>query len=210
MKKFLLIISAIFVVNAANSQNEYYTSVKMGIGNVTIYQDDTKLSDYFVQNGFEYDGSGLLLEISPAVGIDWTVISQGWLHLRLEGELGYNYYHENIKLKDNHASHRLEIKFNQVFFLVNGYMDFKINKFVPYIGLGLGHGWGKITISNKDNGLEDPVDANGQIYALHLGLGYKYSDITTFDLGARRVYVPAEDDGQYVFDAIRLGFRFRI
>lgn len=211
MKKILLITGMIFITNMANADPEYYTSIKIGVGTTTIYQDNTKLDDYFVQNGFQYDSSGgLLLEMSPTIGFDLAINSKGWLHFRLEGELGYNNYHEDIKLRENSTDYNLTIKFNQIFFLVNGYMDFRIYKFSPYVGLGFGYGWGEITIGNKNDGSNDPVDANGGIYALHAGISYKYSDITTFDLGVRRVYAPAEDDGSYVFDSIRLGFRFRI
>lgn len=206
MKKILLLTGAFFIGGVANAQTTYYASVKMGLGDVTIYQDDTKLEDYFAEFGFE--SSGLLLEISPAIGIDWAVNPEGWLHFRLEAELGYNYYHENIKLKLDDI--RMEIDFNQLFLLANWYANFRIDRFVPYVGVGLGHGWGTLTLNDESDGTEEFIDANGEIYALHFGLGYRYSDITTFDLGARRVYVPAEDDGQYVFDSIRLGARFRI
>lgn len=211
MKKFFLLTGMVLITGVANADPTYYASVKMGGGNTTVYQGDTKLGDYFVQNGFEFDSSGgLLLEISPAVGIDWILNSKGWLHFRLEGELGYNHYRENIKLKDDTDSYSLTIKSDQIFFLANGYMDFRIKKFALYAGLGFGYSWGDIAIRDNNDGSNEPVDANGGIYALHFGLAYKYSDITTFDLGCRRVYAPAEDDGQYVFDTIRLGFRFRI
>ena len=79
---------------------------------------------------------------------------------------------------------------------------------IPYIGFGLGYSFGKY--ETTINGDSESVNDNGILYAMHLGLAYKFSDITTFDLGGRRVYAPAEDDGKYVFDSIRLGLRFRI
>lgn len=211
MKKFLLIAGMIFVTGIASANQTYYVSVKMGGGTTTIYQDNTKIDDYFVQNGFKYDASGgVLLEVSPAIGIDWALNTEKWLHLRLEAELGYNHYRENMKLKKDADKYDFTVKFDQVFFLANGYMDFRIDRFSPYVGLGFGYSWGDMAMRDNDDGARIPMDANGGLYALHFGLAYKYSDITTFDLGCRRVYAPAEDDGQYVFDSIRLGLRFRI
>lgn len=216
MKKYLLLASTIFVTGIANAQSTYYVSAKMGLGDTTIYVDgDTKLGDYLVRisGNKEYDASGLLLEFSPAIGIDATLNSQGWFHMRLEGEFGYNYYSEDGDIKDYYTvTNKIQVKLNHFFFLANGYADFRIDNVIPYIGFGLGYGFGKneTTISNTGGESSESTNDNGILYALHFGLAYKYSDITTFDLGCRRVYAPAEDDGQYVFDSIRLGLRFRI
>lgn len=215
MKKILLLVSMIFITNVADARMEYYASIKAGAGDTTIYVDGSKqMGDYLVKelhgnNGFKYDDSGWLWEISPAIGIDWAMNLYGWFHLRLEGELGYNHYREEGKIKKGYAiTDRVEAKLDQIFLLTNGYADFRIDKFVPYVGLGLGYGFGRDEVTVNDGSIS--ADDSGIIYALHLGVGYKYSDITTFDLGLRRVYVPTEDDGKYVFDTIRLGARFRI
>lgn len=222
MKKLLFLTSMILITNVANAETEYYAAMKMGIGDATIYvNSDDKLGDYLVRiseaesglNGYNYDASGLLWEVSPAIGVDWAMNLYGWFHLRLEGEFGYNRYHEKGKLKYNYAvTDRTKVELNQFFMLVNGYADFRIDKVVPYIGLGLGYGFGKdeLTISNEYGDFSDSINDNGIIYALHLGVGYKFSEITTFDLGLRRVYAPAEDKGSYIFDTVRLGARFRI
>lgn len=229
MKKFLLPAGMVLITCVANAQTEYYASVKAGVGNTTVYVDgNTKLGDYLVQvseenaghGGFMYDASGLLWEISPALGIDWspnkmyvTQSPYGWFHLRLEGELGYNNYRENGKLKYNYTvTDRTKIKFNQIFLLANGYADFRIDRVVPYVGLGLGYSFGReeITISNGIGEFNNSVNDNGMVYALHAGIGYKYSDIMTLDLGYRRLYAPTKDDGMYVFSTLRLGARFRI
>ena len=217
MKKILLLISMILITNVADARMEYYASIKAGAGDTTIYVDgDKKIGDYLVKEleiyrgpGLQYDDSGLLWEISPAIGIDWAMNLYGWFHLRLEGELGYNHYREDGTVKKDYAiTDRVKVKSDQIFLLANGYADFRIDKVIPYVGLGLGYGFGRdgITVDN----LHESTNDSGIIYALHLGVGYKYSDITTFDLGLRRVYVPVEDDGQYDFDTIRLGARFRI
>lgn len=218
MKKILLLTSMIVITSAANAETEYYFSTKLGLGDTTIYvNNDTEFGDYLERaaerntglTGFKYDADGLLWELSPAVGVDWTINNSGWFHIRLEGELGYNHYYEEGKLKyGSIVSDTTEIEFSNVFFLVNGYADFRIDKVVPYIGLGLGHGWGKneITINNYN----DSVNTHGALVALHLGVAYKYSDTTTYDLGIRSVDAPVEDDGSYVFTTIRLGARFRI
>lgn len=211
MKKFLFLIAVILISNTANARTEYYAALKVGAGDTTIYVDkNTKIGDFLVENlGGNYEASGLLVEISPAIGVDWAMNLYGWFHLRLEGELGYNHYSEDGKLKQGYVvKDNAEIKLNQFFALVNGYADFRIDKIIPYVGFGFGYGFGKdeITINN----INDSIDDSGIIYALHLGAGYKYSEITTFDLGLRRVYVPTEDDGKYIFDTIRLGARFRI
>lgn len=224
MKKFLLFVCAIFVTGAANAQFEYYASIKVGMGDATIYQGDDKFGDYIAKSagpGYKYDSSGLLWGISPAVGFDWSpnsmYVSQNpyaWFHLRLEGEFGYNNYHEDGKLRyDYQITDKIDVKFDHFFMLANGYADFRINKIVPYVGLGIGYSFGneEITVRNDVNGeSSDSVSDSGLIYALHLGVGYKYSDITTFELGYRRVYAPAEDDGLTVFGSIRLGARFRL
>ncbi len=222
MKKILLLTSLIAITSAANAQTEYYFSTKLGLGDTTIYvDDDTEFGDYLVKEaekdtgltGFKYDASGLLWELSPAVGIDWTINDSGWFHIRLEGELGYNHYHENGKFKYNSmVTSKEKIEFNDVFFLVNGYADFRINKIVPYIGLGLGHGWGKkeMTVNNGLGEFNSSDNDHGVLVALHLGVAYKYSDITTFDFGIRTVDAPVEDDGSYIYTSARLGARFRI
>ena len=218
MKKILLFASMMAVASVANAQTEYYVSGKAGLGDTTIYVDhDDTFDDFLIQyaeintgmRGFDYDASGLLWELSPAIGIDWTINEAGWFHVRLEGELGYNNYSENGKLKYNSViTDKVKIDFKQGVFLVNGYADFRIDKLVPYVGLGFGHGWGKqeITINNYN----DSVNDHGRLWALHAGVAYKYSDVATFDLGIRKVYMPVEDDGSYVFTTIRLGTRFRI
>ena len=235
MKKVLLLLSMVFVTSAADAKIEYYTSMKAGVGDTTIYvHGNTKQGDYLVdvfeENfgiGYKYDSSGLLWEISPAVGIDWSVNNVygspdmcdtpcGWFHLRLEGEIGYNNYRENGKLKQNYiVADKIETKYDYLFLLANGYADFRIDKFVPYVGLGLGYALGReeITIHGNQAGLEefnDSIDDSGIIYALYAGIGYKHSDITTLDLGYRRLYAPMEGDGMNVFSTIRLGARFRI
>lgn len=228
MKKFLVIIGVIFIANVANAQVGYYASAKVGAGGATIYvDDDTRLGDWLVEvseqasghRGYKYSDSGLLWEISAAVGIDWTPGKMyvkknpyDWFHLRLEGEFGYNNYREEGKLRyDYTVTDRIKIKYDHFFILANGYADFRIDSVVPYIGLGVGYGLGKEeAILNNDESHSESIDDSGIIYALHAGVGYKYSDITTFDLGYRRVYAPAEDDGQTVFNTIRLGARFRI
>ena len=225
MKKILLLTSMIFITSVANAaQTEYYAAVKTGVGDTTIYVNgDTKLGDYLVSesgNGYKYDASGILWGISSAVGIDWSLNTMyttqnpyGWFHLRLEGELGYNNYSESGKLKYDYAvTDRIKVKLNQIAFLANGYADFRIHKVVPYIGLGFGYSFGKaeLTLSNEYGEFNNSVNDNGILYGFYLGVGYKYSDITTFDLGYKRFYAPTEDDGKYVFDSVRLGARFRI
>jgi opacity protein-like surface antigen len=229
MKKFLLLFGAVFITNVANAQTEYYVSGKVGIGDTTIYvNDNDKLGDYLVnvseENtglvGYQYNDSGLLWEISAAVGLDWSpgkmYVKQNpyeWFHLRLEGEFGYNNYHEDGRLRYDYAiTDRIKVKTGHLFALVNGYADFRIDRVVPYIGLGIGYGFGneEIKISNEFGDFSNSVDDSGVIYAVHFGVGYKYSDITTLDLGARRVYAPTEEDGMTIFDTIRLGARFRI
>lgn len=223
MKKILLLTGLILATSAANAQTEFYTSVKGGMGGTTIYaNDDDKLGDYLVKasgSGYNYSDSGLLWEMSAAVGIDWSprkmYVKQDpneWFHLRLEGEFGYNNYHKNGKLTYDYAvTDNIEVKSNNFFMLVNGYTDFKIDNIVPYFGLGIGYCFGneEWKINNTSNSIASG-DADGIIYALHLGVGYKYSDITTFDAGVRRVYAPAEDSGKVIFDTVRLGIRFRI
>ncbi len=229
MKKILLFLCMVFITNTANARVEYYASAKFGLGDTTIYLDgDTNLGDWLVQesehntglDGFNYDASGLLFEISPAVGIDWsmnntygTKSKYGWFHLRLEGEIGYNHYNEKGDLKYFYAvTDKTKISFNQMFILTNGYMDFHIENIIPYVGAGIGYGFGNqdVTIENEFGEFNDSGSDDGIIYALHLGMAYKYSDITTFDLGFRRVWAPTTDDGQYVFDSVRFGARFRI
>ncbi len=222
MKKIILLTSMIAMTSVASAQTEYYFSTKMGIGDTDIYVDnDTKFSDYIIKTaernsgltGFEYDASGLLWELSPAVGIDWTINNSGWFHIRLEGEMGYNHYYEDGKLKyNNMVSDKIKVEFNDIFFLVNGYADFRINKIVPYVGLGLGYGWGKkeMTVNNGLGEFNNSDNDRGGLIALHLGLAYKYSDITTFDFGIRAVDAPVENDGSYIYTTARLGARFRI
>jgi len=226
MKKILVLIGMIFITCAANAQIEYYTSIKLAVGSTTIYVDDnTTLGDYLAAvsgAGYKYDGSGLLLGISSAVGIDWSpnkmYVNQhpyGWFHLRLEGELGYNYYSHDGKLRyDYQITDKINVNLKHLSVLANGYADFRINKVIPYVGLGAGYSFGKaeIAVINTEYGDEhsDSDDDSGFIYALYLGVGYKYSDITTFDLGYRRVYAPTKDDGLYVFSMLRLGVRLRI
>ena len=220
MKKFILCVCVFFITNVATAYTEYYVSTKAGLGDATIYQDDIKFGDYLVKDydkGSNYDGAGLLWGMSASIGLDWSPNSMyvnqnpyAWFHLRLEGEFGYDNYHEDGKIKLIRASEDIDIesdiniKFNSFFMLANGYADFRIHKVVPYIGAGVGYSFGSI----KANG--DPYDEDGLIYALHAGVAYKYSDITTFDLGYRRVYAPAEDNGLYVFGSVRFGARFRI
>ena len=225
MKKVLFLASALFISGVANAQTEYYTSIKAGLGDTTIYvQGDTKLGDYLSDvagAGYRYDGSGLTWELSPAIGIDWSPNSlyvkqnpYGWFHLRLEGEFGYIHYHEDGKLKDKNytITDKTKLKIDQFVLLANGYADFKIRKVVPYVGFGLGYSFGKeeITVSNSAGEFGDSANDNGIVYALHFGVAYKYSEITTLDLGYRRVYEPTEDDGLNVFGTIRFGARFRI
>ena len=228
MKKILVLLSIIFITNTANAKIEHYASVKMGLGRTTIYVDgNDTFGDYFVKwyedevwgiNGITYESSGLLWELSPALGIDWTAGNTygapsryDWFHLRLEGELGYNHYTENGKFKHNYIiKDKAEINFDKIFLLVNGYADFRIDKIVPYVGLGFGFGKEEATLTAQGIEGNDSTNDNGIIYALHMGVGYKYSDITTIDFGCRRVYIPTQDDGQYIFDTIRLGTRFRI
>jgi len=228
MKKFLLLSGLVLFTNVANAQTEYYASLKLGVGDTTIYVNDDKFGDYLVKSseesrgvyGYNYSDSGLLYELSAAVGIDWSpgqmyveLSSYDWLHLRLEGEFGYNNYHEDGKLRyDYTVTDIIEIKDEYVFVLANGYVDFRINNIVPYLGFGIGYGFGneEVKLSNEFGDFSDSVDNNGFIYALHLGVGYKYSDITTLDFGLRRVYAPSEDDGMNVFDTIRFGARLRI
>ena len=232
MKKILLLMGAFFITGVANAQTEYYASMKLGAGDTTVYvQGDTKYGDYLVANGLgsSFDASGLLWEMSAAFGIDWSLDSMygiprknrsgqpsrwGWLQLRLEGELGYNRYREDGKLKNNiyAVTSKTKLKMDEFFLLANGYMDFIFNKIVPYVGLGLGYSFGKeeITISDNTQSFSNFVDDNGIIYALHVGVAYKHSDITTLDLGYRRVWMPTEEDGMNVFGTIRLGARFRI
>jgi opacity protein-like surface antigen len=223
MKKIILLTSIVCITNAANAYTEYYVSAKTGLGDATIYLDDMKFGDYLVKDldkGSNYDGSGLLWGMSAAIGLDWSPNSMyvkqnpySWFHLRLEGEFGYDNYNEDGKLKGtktidesdiSNIESDINIKFNNFFMLANGYADFRIHNVVPYIGAGVGYSFGSI----KANG--DPYDEDGLIYAFHAGVAYKYSDITTFDLGYRRVYAPAEDNGLYVFGSVRLGARFRI
>lgn len=222
MKKILLLLGAILITNAANAKSEYYASVKIGVGDTAIYQDDMKLGDYLVKvvkdfnDGSVYDASGLLLGVSSALGIDWSPNSMyvtqnpyGWFHLRLEAEFGYNNYRQDGKIRHDHEiTDAIKIKFNDFFLLANGYADFHIDRVVPYIGLGLGYSFG-----NQEwtvDGDVYPLHDNGLLYALYAGVGYKYSDITTFELGYSRIYAPAKDDGLYVLGSVRLGARFRI
>lgn len=229
MKKFIVIFCLAFITSAAHAKLESYAGFKMGVGDATIYVDgDRKIGDWFVDvseentgtSGFEYGSNGFLWEISPAIGIDWTPDNQygmrnkyHWFHMRGEIEAGYNHYRQDGKLKYNYEITDIaKVDFSQIFLLANGYADFRIEQFAPYIGFGIGYGFGtsEITITNAYGEFNDSANDSGMIYALHFGVGYKYSDITTFDLGARRVYVPTTDDGKYVFDTLRIGARFRI
>lgn len=229
INKFLLFTGMVLITNVANAQTEYYTSVKVGAGDTTIYvNNDDKFGDYLVKvseensgnKGYTYDDNGLLWELSAAVGIDWSpnelYVKQNpysWFHLRLEGEFGYNNYRESGKLRYNYTvTDEIKIKYDHLFAIANGYADFRIDKVVPYIGLGVGYSFGneELKLNNNFGESGDSADDSGFIYALYLGVGYKYSDITTFDLGVRRVYAPAKHDGLDIFDTIRLGTRFRI
>ena len=214
MKKIILLTSMIFITGIAKAQPEHhaYASLKMGIGSTTIYIDkDTKFGDYLVaiSGNNSYDPSGLLLEFSPAMGVDVTMNSQGWFHLRVEAEMGYDLYSENGDIKDNYTvTNKIKVKLNQFFWLMNGYADFKIGNIIPYVGFGAGYSFGKNKTTINDE--SESVNDNGIIYALYAGIGYRFSDITTFDFGYRRVNAPAEYDGSYIFNSIRLGARFRI
>lgn len=226
MKKILVLAAMVLITNVANAQTEYYVSAKLGGGDTTIYADgDTKVGDYLVDTfnaldgaHYRYSNSGFLWEGSVAVGLDWSPGKMyvkknpyDWFHLRLEAEAGYNNYREDGKLKENYVvKHDVEIKYDHFFLLANGYADFKIDSVVPYVGLGIGYSFGKEEVTIKDIDYSDSIDDDGVIYALHAGVGYKYSDITTLDLGYRRVYAPTEGDGLNVFSTIRLGARFRI
>lgn len=227
MKKFLLLVGMICVTRVANAQTEYYVSAKLGAGDTTIYvNDDDKIGEALVKqlgSGYKYNDSGFLWEGSVAVGLDWAPGKMyvkknpyDWFHLRLEAEFSYNNYHESGKLRQNYVlKDEVKLKYYQFFALASGYADFKIDDVVPYVGLGIGYsfGNGEIRISGDDvldNKASNAIDDDGVIYALHAGVGYKYSDITTLDLGFRRVYAPAEDGGRYIFDTLRLGARFRI
>lgn len=226
MKKILVLAAVVLITDVANAQTEYYMSPKLGGGNVTMYaQGDTKATDLLVQTFNELDGaqykysnSSMLWNASVALGVDWSLTRMyvkknpyDWFHVRLEGEFGYNNYREEGKLKDNYIiKHNLDMKIENFFILANGYADFQIDSFVPYIGLGLGYSFEKQELSVQDINYNDYVDDSGMIYALHAGAGYKYSDITTFDFGYRRVYSPTEGDGLNVFSSVRFGARFRI
>ncbi len=227
MKKILVPAAAVLIVNVASAQTEYYVSAKLGGGDTIIYaHGDTKVGDELV-DAFDqeygvphkYSNSGLLWEASGAVGLDWSPSNMyvkknpyDWFHLRLEAEFGYNNYREDGKLKQNNiVQHDVEIKYDHFFMLANGYADFKIDSVVPYVGLGIGYSFGKeeLTIRNLAE-YNESIDDDGILYALHAGVGYKYSDITIVDLGYKRVYAPKEGDGLDVFSTIRLGVRFRI
>lgn len=225
MKKIILLTSIVCITNAANAYTEYYVSAKADFGDATIYVDgDTKMGDFLAEvsgPGYKYDASGFLWGISPAVGLDWSPNSMyvaqnpyAWFHLRLEGEFGYNNYREDGKLRyDYRVTDKIDTKFDHFFMMANGYADFRIHKIIPYVGLGIGYGFGReeITVENDINGeSSDSASDNGFLYGLYAGVGYKFSDITTFDFGYRRIYAPAEDDGMYVFSGVRLGARFRI
>ncbi|MBO7509127.1 MAG: porin family protein [Alphaproteobacteria bacterium] len=229
MKKILVLATAILVTNAANARTECYVSAKLGAGDTTTYVDhNDTLGDALVKmseeetgnDGYRYSDSGLLWEASVAAGLDWSPGKMyvkknpyDWFHLRLEAEFGYNNYRETGKLRyDYTITDKIKIEYDRFFMLVNGYADFRIDDVVPYVGLGMGYGLGKeeIRITNEHGRFSDYLDDDGLIYALHAGVGYRYSDITTLDLGFRRVYAPAEDGGRYIFDTLRLGARFRI
>lgn len=229
MKKIFVLLSMILVMNTANAQIGYYASVKAGAGATTFYvNDDDKLGDYLVKdfknNGLnvdKYTDSGLLWEMTASVGVDWApsnmYVKQNpydWFHLRLEGEFGYNSYHEDGDLKyDYMTTGSVKLKQNYFFALANGYADFRIDNFIPYIGAGIGYGFGNEEVKVKYESqpeISNSADDNGIIYALHCGAGYVYSDKTTLELGFRRVYMPLEDDGMNIFDSVRLGVRFRI
>lgn len=229
MKKILVIAGLIFTSGAANAKVESYASIKTGFGGATLYVDgDTELGDWLVElsnantgtDGYKYGSTGLLWELTGALGVDWTpgnaydIRNQNqWFHIRAEAEFGYNHYRQDGKLKyDYTVSDTVTINFNQMFLLANGYADFRIDKIAPYVGLGVGYTFGtnEISLRNAYGEFNDSANENGVIYALHLGMGYKYSDITTFDFGARRVYIPTTDDGKYVFDSVRIGARYRI
>ena len=226
MKKILGLTAMVLISGVANASTEYYVSAKVGAGDIIMYADgNTKASDFLVETFNELDGarykyssSGLLWDASAAVGVDWSLATMyvkkspyDWFHVRLEGEFGYNNYRENGKLKDNYVvKHEVEINYDNIFILANGYADFRINKIVPYLGLGLGYSFDKKELNVTDLDFNNSVDDSGIIYALHAGVGYKYSDVTTLDLGYRRVYAPSEGDGLDVFSAIRFGIRFRI
>ncbi len=223
MKKILLLMGAFFITGVANAQTEYYASMKLGAGDTTIYTSGNTKQGAEIENAFEalgyrykYTDSGLLWEISPAVGIDWSfdkmyVTPYRGLHLRLEGELGYNHYSENGKLKDGYAvADTVKIKFDEMFLLANGYADFRIDKFAPYVGFGVGYAFGRQEITITGLHFNDSVDDGGVIYALHAGIAYKHSDITMLDVGYRRLYEPTEGNGLNVFSTVRLGVRFRI
>ena len=226
MKKILGLTAMALISGVANASTEYYVSAKLGVGDTIIYADgDTRVDDYLVKTfneldgaSYKYSSSGLLWDASFAVGVDWSLATMyvkksqyDWFHVRLEGEVGYNNYREQGKLKDNYVvKHDLEIRYDNLFILANGYADFRINRIVPYLGLGLGYGFDNEELTVKDINFSNSVDDGGIIYALHAGVGYKYSDVTTLDLGYRRVYAPTDGDGLDVFSAIRFGIRFRI
>ncbi len=227
MKKILVLATVIVTAGAANAQTGYYVSAKLGAGDTTTYVDhNDKLGDVLAENcgiGCKYGDSGLLWEASVAAGLDWTPGEMyveknqyDWFHLRLEAEFGYNNYREDGKLRQNYVvTDKIKLKYDRFFMLVNGYADFRIADVVPYVGLGMGYSVGKEEIKMKGAHVEsgkasNHIDDDGIIYAVHFGVGYKYSDITTLDLGARRIYAPAEDGGRYILDTIRLGARFRI
>ena len=232
MKKFLVLVGMLLVTNVANAKFEHYASVKLGIGDLTMYThghhelgDD--LVDIFEEEtglpGFKYSDMGWLWDGSAAIGFDWSPGKMyvkknpyDWFHLRLEGEFGYNNYRGNGKLRQNYeVRDKTKVKYDHFFALVNGYADFRIDDFVPYFGVGIGYSTGKkeLQIRGVDvigGKASNNINDDGLIYALHLGLGYKCSDITTLDFGVKKVYAPAEDNGMDVFDTVRLGARFRI
>ncbi len=225
MKKIIFLAGAMFITNAAVAQTTYYASVKLGLGDATLYVDgDTTMGEYLediLGPGYTYNGRGTTWEFSPALGLDWSPNRMytkhnpfSWFHLRLEGEFGYNNYREKGNLKYNFTvTDKITMKMDQFFMLANGYADFHINDVIPYVGLGLGYSFGTQELTSVDtNNIEtsDFVNDKGIIYALHLGVAFKYSEITTVDLGYRRVYAPSDDNGMNVFGSFRLGGRFRI
>ena len=157
MKKIFCCLVMILVTSVANAQTEYYTSLKVGMGDTTIYVNgDDKLGNSLEElTGYRYSDTGLLWEVSASLGFDWspgkmyvTKNPHDWFHLRLEGEFGYNNYRENGKLRNNYTvADRIRVKYDNFFVLANGYADFRIDRFVPYFGLGIGYSFGNEEIN---------------------------------------------------------------
>lgn len=169
LKFSLVLFLALFTTQANAAQPGWYGGAMVGL---TIH------SDADVRDGGNTD------RLTSNAGIGFGLAGGYQMSNNIRAELEFSYRYNGADTFVNGGTTQLGGSITSFAFMANGFYDFDLGKWVPYLGAGIGLA---VVSAELDDGGTNLMDANDAAFAWQIaaGTGYKLTSKFTLSLDYR-------------------------